>query len=50
MWEDLTSLPTNKSGIALNMVLSGEARKLADKIPLPILKRAGSPHAPPEDT
>ena len=38
MWEQLTSLPLSKRGIALAMVLSGEARKLADKIPLTTLQ------------
>ena len=50
MWEQLTSLPIGKRGIALSMVLSGEARKLADKIPLSTLQLPGDPDAPPEGT
>ena len=50
MWEQLTALPLNKRGIALSMVLSGEARKLADKIPFPTLKLEGEPEADPSET
>ena len=46
IWEDLTSLPVAKRGLALTLVLGGEARRIADKVPLPILKREGSPDAP----
>ena len=45
IWEDLTSLPVAKRGLALTLVLGGEARRIADKVPLPILKREGSPDA-----
>ena len=45
IWEDLTSLPVSKRGPALSLVLGGEGRKIADKVPLATLKRAGSPDA-----
>ena len=50
MWEQLTSLPLSKRGIALAMVLSGEARKLADKIPLTTLQLPGELEADPNET
>ena len=50
IWEDLTSLPMNKRGLALSLVLGGQARRIADKVPLNIFKREGSPDAPEAET